>query len=191
MKFKKSYSIHSLLFILCAFYMLSSCIQMSETINDETAGMNGGFEIVKSGLPVNWLLYTPNTVKEGDFKIVIDTEQYKEGKQSLKFIVNECSSVGGWYSPGFTKQFDATPGGQYKLSFWIKNNGSEFRVVAGGVGPKTGDMKTLLQTSEQIDNWKLYEYGIDIAEEFESLRIEVNITQPGTFWIDDIKIEKE
>lgn len=170
--------------------MIGGCSQMSETINDETAGMNGSFEIVESGLPVNWLLYTPNTVKEGDFKIIIDKEQFKEGQQSLKFIVNECSSDGGLYSPGFAQELDATPGGQYKLSFWIKNNGCEFSVSAGGIAPMTADMKSLLQTSEQIDDWELFEYNIDIAEEFESLRMEVSITQSGTFWIDDVRLEE-
>ena len=89
---------------------------------------------------------------------------------------------------GFTQEFDADPNSQYMLSFWIKNDGSEFRISAGGVAPMTGDMKTLLQVSESINDWKLYEYTIEVAEEFERLRIEVNVLQPGTFWIDDIRI---
>lgn len=189
MKIQKITIKTQLLFIMGTLFMLSGCNQMSETINDETAGMNGSFEIVKSGLPVNWLLYTPNTVKEGDFKIVIDTEQYKEGKQSLKFVVNKCSSAGGWYSPGFTNEFFDKGEGQYKLSFWIKNDGTEFSVSAGGVSAMKGNMITLIKENEQINDWKLLEYEINVPKD-RWLRIELNILQPGSFWIDDIRIER-
>lgn len=38
----------------------TSCTsQMSQSVTDETAGLNGGFEHVKEGLPVNWLCYPP------------------------------------------------------------------------------------------------------------------------------------
>jgi hypothetical protein len=191
MKTLKLRSKLSFLITLCSLLMLGSCNQMSEQIKDESAGMNGGFEVTKNGIPVNWLMYTPNTVPNGKFKIILDKEEFKEGKQSLKFEVEECSSNGGWGSPGFTNQFNAEQGNTYKLSFWIKNDGAEFRVMAGGVAPKTGDMKTLLQTSDQTNDWKQYVYVVPVTEEFDQIRLEVNILKPGTFWIDDIQIEKE
>jgi len=52
-------------------------------------------------------------------------------------------------------------------------------------------MKTLLQTSDQTNDWKQYVYGVPVTEEFDQIRLEVNILKPGTFWIDDIQIEKE
>jgi len=188
-KFQLKTAIQIVNFILSLFLFIG-CQQMSEQVQDETAGINGGFEISKNNLPVNWLLYTPNTVKTGDFKIVLDDMDFKEGKQSLKFDVKECSYVGGRLSPGFTNQFKAIPGKQYKLSFWIKNKDSKFIVLAGGVSPLTGDMKTLIKSNEQIDSWKFLDFLINIPDEHESLRLEVNIVKPGTFWIDDIKIEK-
>ena len=99
--------------------------------------------------------------------------------------------MGGWGSPGFTNQFDADQGSTYDLSFWIKNDGSEFRVRAGGVSAMNGDMKTLLQTREQINDWTQHNYEIPIAKEYDQIRIELNILQPGKFWIDDIKIKKQ
>lgn len=182
---------YSFLMTLFSLLILSSCNQMSEHIRDESVGMNGGFEVSKNGIPVNWLMYSPKTVPNGKFEIILDKEEFKEGKQSLKFEVEECSSVGGWGSPGFTNQFDAEKGRTYRLSFWIKNNEAEFRVMAGGVSPKTGDMKTLIQTSEQINGWKQFVYSVPLSEEFDQIRLEVNILKTGTFWIDDIRIEKE
>ena len=176
---------------ICSLFTLVSCSQMSEHIKDESAGMNGGFEVAKNGIPVNWLMYSPKTVPNGEFEIVLDKEQFVEGKQSLKFVVKECSSKGGWGSPGFTNQFDVVQGANYRLSFWIMNDAAEFRVMAGGVAPKTVDMKTLIQTSEQISDWKKYEYIVPVSQEFDQIRLEVNILTAGTFWIDDIRLKKE
>lgn len=174
--------------------ILVGCNQYSEKQTDTSAGLNGGFEISKNNLPVNWLMYTPNTVPNADFKIVLDKNIYKEGKQSLRFDVNKCSSFGGWKSPGFTNEFfeigKYEGKGRYKLSFWIKNEGTEFKISAGGISAMKGNMITLIQENEQIEDWKLFEYQIDIPKD-RWLKMELNILQPGTFWIDDIKIERE
>ena len=67
--------------------ILSGCIRMSEKETDTSTGLNGGFEVSKNGLPVNWLMYTPNTVPDADFEIELDNVVFKEGKQSLRFDV--------------------------------------------------------------------------------------------------------
>ncbi len=175
------------------FLTLVACQQMSETESDKSAGLNGGFEISKNSLPVNWLLYTPKTVPDADFDIALDKHVFKEGKQSLRFDVNECSSTGGWHSPGFTNQFFEAGKfegeGVYKLSFWIKNNGTKFRVNAGGVAPYEGEMKALIESDEKIENWKYFEYNVDVQKD-RHLRMELNVLRPGTLWIDDVQIVK-
>ena len=179
--------------LLSIFLMVSACQQYSEKETDKSAGLNGGFEISQNDLPVNWLMYSPNTVPNADFEIGLDKTIFKEGMQSLRFDVINCSSTGGWHSPGFTNEF--TESGQfkgegtYKLSFWVKNDGSKYRVSAGGVSPMEGDMKKLIESDQQIEDWKYLEYEISVPKEWH-LRIELNILQPGTFWIDDIQITK-
>jgi len=179
--------------LLGLFFILSACQQMSEKETDIAAGINGGFEIFKNNLPVNWLMYTPNTVPNADFDITFDNAIYKEGEQSLRFDVKECSSNGGWHSPGFTNEFSDIGKFEgkaiYKLSFWIKNNGSKYHISAGGVAPMEGDMKTLIESDQQLEDWKYLEYEINVPEDMH-LRMQLNILQPGTFWIDDIRIEK-
>ncbi len=173
--------------------ILSACQQMSETETDKSAGLNGGFEISKNDLPVNWLMYSPNTVPNADFEIGFDKNIFKEGKQSLRFDVKKCSSTGGWSSPGFTNEFfdigKFEGEGIYKLSFWIKNSGTKFRVNAGGVSPLEGDMKVLIESDEQIEDWKYLEYTINVPKE-RHLRMEFNILKSGTLWIDDVQIAK-
>ena len=179
--------------LLGLFLILSACIQMSEKETDPSAGLNGGFEMSKNGLPVNWLMYTPKTVPNAEFKIELDDDVFKEGKQSLKFDVKKCDSIGGWLSPGFTNEFSDNGRfegqGIYKLSFWIKNNGTKYQVRAGGVSPSGGDMKILVKGGGQLEGWKFFEYEIDVPQDTH-LRLELNILHPGTFWIDAVQIEK-
>lgn len=173
---------------LVLLYVLVGCKQMSELVTDDSAGLNGGFEVSQNGLPVNWLMYTSNTAADSKFEITLDREHFKEGEQSLSFEIESCTPNGGNASPGFTQQFDVTPGRQYEISFWTLNAGTEYRVSAGGVSPMTGNMNVLLQTDVSNQDWEQHKLVTEAMGENEQLRIEVNILKPGTFWIDDIKI---
>src|SRR6476660_9586710 len=102
-------SIGSMLTSMTTF-ALCGCAALSERPVDPAAGVNGSFETTKAGLPVNWIVYTPKTVPTGDFDIVVDTVQFKDGKQSLKFSVRQSSSRGGRLSPGLSQVFKARPG---------------------------------------------------------------------------------
>jgi hypothetical protein len=67
------------------------------------------------------------------------------------------------------------------LSFWIKNDGTKFRIIAGGVGASNkGDMHVLIKLNEKIEDWRLLEYEIHIPE-YMWLRMELNILHPGIF----------
>ena len=180
-------------FLSAAIILFSGCTQFSEHESDSSAGINGGFELVKNELPVNWLMYTPNTVPDADFDILLDQQDFKEGKQSLKFEVRACSGAAGWHAPGFTNEFldSGTFEGpnKYLVSFWLKNEGTKFNISAGGVAAKEGGIKTLIETEQQLEDWSYYEFVVDIPED-RWLRLQLNILKPGSFWIDDIKIVK-
>jgi hypothetical protein len=173
-----------------ALLVRSCTMQMSETVQDKNAGMNGGFEYVEKGLPVNWLLYTQKTMGKGDFEISLDSRDFKEGLQSLKFTVRECSDQGDRFSPGLAQEFPANPGETYRISFWAKNQGSEFKVNIRGVNARNRDEGLIIQQTETIDTWRLFEYNYRIPENMSKLRFELNVLQPGVFWIDDIRITK-
>ena len=181
------------LLLLGLLVPLSGCMQMSESETDASAGLNGGFEFSRNGLPVNWLMYSPRTVPNAEFKIELDNIDFKEGTQSLRFDVTKCSTTGGWHSPGFTNEFFEVGKyegeGSYKLSFWIKNSGAKYKISAGGVAYKEGEMKVLITNNKETNDWKFLEYKINVGTE-SHLRMELNILEPGTFWIDDIRIEQ-
>ena len=129
-----------------------------------------------------------------NLKSILDKTDF-QGRiaQSLRFDVRSCNSTGGWGSPGFTNEFEEIGKfegeGDYKLSFWIRNEGSKYRVNAGGVSPFKGHMKTLVESSESSEEWTFYEFDIHVPEE-NHLRMELNILQPGTLWIDDVRVKK-
>jgi len=174
--------------VLVASSRLHSRQKTSESVLDASAGMNGGFEIVKSGLPVNWLVYTRKTIPAGDYDLLIDTAEHRTGRQSLKFVVRQCSSVGGWHSPGFSQEYAAAPGTTYTVGFWVKNDGAEFLARIGGVSATKGQYETIVRSSEAIPAWKHYEKQYTMPQGFNRIRFELNVLKPGTFWVDDVTI---
>ncbi len=64
-------------------------------------------------------------------------------------------------------------------------------MIIGGVKPKEGKYETIVNSEGNFDNWKLFEYYYTMPniEGWDNIRIELNILKPGTFWIDNFKIE--
>jgi hypothetical protein len=172
---------------LAVVLLAVGCRRYSESRLVAEVGLNGGFEVVKDGLPVNWLLYTPK-VAGGDFQIVLDTMVRHGGKQSLAFVVRACSSTGGWRSPGFTNEFPAERGRTYTIGFWVMNDSAEFRMLVGGVSATRGSYETVIRSAERIAQWRYVEYAYHMPREFDILRLELNVLRPGTFRIDDLSI---
>lgn len=168
-----------------------SCSDMSERITDSNTGSNNSFEVAQQGMPVNWDIYTSKTVPAAKFTVGVDTEAPQDGKQSLRFDVQECTAQGGWRSPGVAKEFDVDGGSEYELRFWVKNKGTKFSVQAGGIAATTGDTKQLLTTTESNTDWKEFVYTIPVAKEYQRLRFELNVLTPGTLWLDNVSIKKK
>lgn len=169
----------------------SACMkEFSETVQDEKAGLNGSFEIGKNGKPVNWLLYTQKTTGSGNFSLMLDQNISKDGKQSLRFDVSECSAEGGWKSPGLSQELKAEPSADYVLRCWVKNQGSEFSIRFNGVSAFEKSDGPELRSAESHQDWQKIELHYKMPENMERLRMELNLLKPGTFWIDGIEIVK-
>lgn len=180
-----------ILFIAAALTtLMSSCNKntMSTLIEDKSLGQNGSFEHSKDGIPYNWQLYTMQTVPSGNFDILPDPSNPKQGNQSLMFKVRECDSTGGWRSPGIAQQKSANPGETYLIGFWIKNQGSTYRAKISGIAATTGESELIVETGESNNDWKYYEYTYTIPKKMNAIRFEFNVLTPGTVWIDDVKI---
>ena len=88
MKTKIKY--YSILFLLVP--LLTACVKPFLVELDSSAGFNGSFEKIKHGLPINWHIYTPEEYQKS-YKLIFDTVDAKEGKQSLKFEIQKTDSV--------------------------------------------------------------------------------------------------
>jgi len=61
-------NIQFLFLILCFVTLTGGRNQMSEQVVDKTSRIKWKFcKYLKIGLPVNWIMYTPNTVPDADF----------------------------------------------------------------------------------------------------------------------------
>lgn len=170
---------------------LIACMkEFSESVHDEKAGLNGSFEISKNQQPVNWLLYTQKTTGEGNFRLTLDKTFARSGQQSLRFDVLACSDEGGWKSPGISQEIPARAGEQYVLKAWIKNQGSEFVIRFNGVSAFEKSRGVELRSGENNSDWQNLELSVQVPENMDRLRVELNLLKPGTFWIDDIDIRK-
>ncbi len=172
---------------------VNSCNQFRANIEfDKAAGYNGGFEVVKKGLPVNWLFTAESNQLYSDFEVISDSLDFREGKRSVRFSVKNCSDEGGWKSPGFGNEFYGTGKfigpAEYRVRLWVKSKKSTARFTVYGVSQ--GNIYSRL--AWEIINateWKQLEYKVRLSAE-NWLRVELEILKPGEFWVDDIQITK-
>ncbi len=171
-------------------FIFSACSPMSEIQLDPTIDLNGGFEQSKNELPYNWYFYTPKTVKKSEFKIFLDQNIYKEGKQSLHFSVTKCSQTGGHLSPGFSQEFSMEAGKKYTVLFWLKNKGCQISAKLGQISIKTGDYK-VIKVDKNNNEWELISliYQTKKTENPSKLRFEFNVLSKGECWVDGFEIK--
>lgn len=189
---KTNKSLRSILLFPSFLIMTLSCNPYSTQIEGDNNYINGSFEIVKNNLPVNWHFYSQGKVPNSDFEFFSDDKEYKDGNKSLKFIVRKCESIGGWHSPGFFQDFIAVRNETYKVSFWVINNGCEFKIaLQSSEKGKGGPYETVLQTKDTFREWKYFEFYFKTSPAIDMIRFEASILSPGIIWFDDIKIEGE
>ena len=171
--------------------VLSGCMNVTHEI-DTSAGINGGFEIERSGVPVNWIIER-NTFNEEDAEISIDTEEKVEGEQSLRFAVHNLgpNSESRQWSVG--QVFPARSLRTYRVSFWLRNRGCRVtRIYRSDAETSSGPgmVETLGEAEMGTDTWRQFEFTHTIPEESSNLRFALIIHQACTLWIDDVRIEE-
>lgn len=172
--------------------LLTGCFNPVMVEHDSSAGFNGSFEKIKHGLPLNWYFYTPEEYGKS-YKLIYDTVHVKEGKQSLKFEIQKTDTLiinKELMAPGMFGSIDAEIEKKYKVSFWIKNQGSEFNIAVGNQFFMHFS-ENILKTNENFTDWTYFEYEYTIPESNPSIYFGLNFLSPGTFWIDDVRLEKQ
>lgn len=176
---------------LSSLVFASCLVTMSETETDTAAGLNGGFETVKNGKPVNWMLNTNATTGEGDFTWSLDTNDVKEGNQSLFCEVKACSDKGGRFSPGIAQEIPAKEGDEFTVSFWMKVEEGRFMVNLFPVSA-TEQSKGVVLTQHDVTSteWVHYTYTLKIPSNRNALRMEFTLLSKGRYHLDGVQIQK-
>lgn len=170
---------------------------MSRYMTRQFVGVNGGFEIEKDGIPVNWGVYTPEGTKSS-----LDTAEHVEGKQSLKIVVDGV----GERLPTLNHILDPVKTRPHKVSFWLKNQGCTIDVSIRGTvchdlwAPSEAEVrdlaahppiaKTLSNEETGAGTWRQFEYIYDVPKTDGSIHFILSMKTPGTLWIDDVRIEE-
>lgn len=177
--------------ILVVLVMIG-CRPLSIREESESAGFNGGFEIVESGLPVNWYFHYP-PIKDRDVEISIDTTDAVEGRKSLRFVVHKADPAArGVRTAGLFQVLPAESLRTYRVNFWLKNRGCTMRLLirsekASEAPPP--NIEILGEAETGTNTWRQFEYTYTVPETYGNIRFELNILQPGTLWIDGVRIE--
>lgn len=177
-----------MLFLISLLY---GCQHVSIAERDPSAGFNGSFEKTKHHLPLNWNIFAPSDYQK-NYILSFDTLFVKEGKHSLKFEVLSVDTTRLSQEsriPGMFNTIDAKSGDEYKVSFWIKNSGCEFKIKVG-VGGGVMNSKDIINTKKDFTEWTYFEQEYTVPEHFPFFHFKLNILSPGTFWIDDVRLVK-
>jgi hypothetical protein len=189
---------------LVALVTVSGCVVPGMGRKDRSLGFNGSFEIVRSGLPVNWEL-SRYPVKRGDAEFALDTTDPVDGDQSLRIVVRRIAAD-QWGEPFLFQVREAEPGVGHAVSFWLKNRGSRAALIIKNeerYAPFFGlsdeekrdyaahpAVRAVLDESKTgADEWRRYQYVYTVPETDGTIRFELRILRPGILWIDDVRIE--
>lgn len=175
-------------------FMFSSCVEMYISgKRNETAGLNGSFEIADGGYSVNWQFNAP-PIKDGSTRITIDTTVFRDGKQSLKISAKKViKSDRVWQKPGLSTQIPVVPGKKYHLSFWARNMGCAFYVKwISATSNQKRHLRSgyVMQTEESFSQWKVFSDTLYTGKDETGILLDFVITRPGTLWIDNVMFEE-
>ena len=182
------------LIVVCGSLALAACCggcsPLSESVSEPVAGLNGGFEVVREGLPAGWNVYTPRTVPGAEFELALDEVERREGERALRFDVATCGDEGGWRSPGLSRELEVEPGATYAVSFQVKCEGCRWSAAWGGVDARTGELERTDASPCEEGEWRRVEERYTVPERYGRMRFQFNVLSPGRMWLDDVRIER-
>jgi hypothetical protein len=167
---------------------LASCGSSELIFSNASAGLNGGFELVEDGYPVNWA-FGPDPTSNASYQVSLDPDDPVEGQQSLRI------ETSGTSTKVFRSQRIAIePGKTYRIAYSVKSEGADLRVRRTtmdftGTTNKRSDVIGTLPGS--TPDWVLQEEIITAAAGEVKVFLTFLVNGVGTLWCDDVRIEEE
>ncbi|OGV31492.1 MAG: hypothetical protein A2020_02610 [Lentisphaerae bacterium GWF2_45_14] len=169
--------------LIFTFYFVFTIAFLAENIIK-----NGNFE---GKNPIaSWSEKTEKNSGKKDPEIVADTSIKKEGAQSLKITTHGKKDL----TILVASPVPVSKGKTYRISCWIKNNGSSFELRQDMIKANGQHIqeryKRNIATSGTFD-WKYFETKVAVRENEKKMGFTVFAGgTPGTIWLDDFKIEE-
>lgn len=152
---------------------------------DPAAGLNGGFEVARDGVPVNWQRYDPD---DALFSATLDPTERTEGDVSLRFDVQACGGEPGWHSPGVAQEWPVTPG-TWEVSADVRRaDGATWRLSTGSVDAGSGAHQAVDSADMAQDTWVTATRTVDVPPGHDRVRVELIVLSPGRVWVDNVRI---
>ena len=179
--------------VVLAGLVAGACTHYTIREEREALGFNGSFEITSGRLPINWYFYYP-PIRRGQADVSIDTARAVDGKQSVMIVARETDPDGGWRSAGMFQVAPAEPLTTYRVSYWLRNQDATIRVGVVSEQPMESpppEERILTPQETGAANWQKFETRYTVPAGYDNIRFELNVLEPGTVWIDQVRIEPE
>ena len=168
--------------------MLVSCGSNELIRSDPSGGLNGGFELMEDGYPVNWA-FGPDPESTESYRVSVDTERFVEGSNSLCVISSKADPTKAFRS----KRVPVQAGAEYRISFSMMNEGCSLRVrrtTMNSSGTKNMREGIIATVSESSSDWVSHEEILTAAQGEAKVFLTFLIDGVGTLWCDDVRIEE-
>jgi hypothetical protein len=155
---------------------------------DPEAGMNGSFEVVESGIPVNW-----SFDNNPDMQVFTDTTRVVDGKRSLKVTVEY--DVNGRIPSFRGLRIPVLSGKNYRISVSVINDGCSFRLnrIVQDSSGKTNTRADIIARAVALaspDTWESYEEILSVVGDESYVILAFLVKGHGTLWCDDVRVEE-
>jgi len=168
--------------------MLTSCASDTAAVLGEDAGLNGSFEIVEDGLPVNWAFF-PDPSNTESFDVSIDSERSLEGRHSIRMAVASDDSD---RPPGFrSRRVPVASGRTYTVSLSAWSDGPELavrRIVMDATKTSNRRSDLIVEARPSSVDWERYSESLTVAEGEAYVVLIAVVRGEGTIWIDDVRV---
>jgi hypothetical protein len=156
---------------------------------DETAGINGSFEVHTDGVPVNWVLLNAKARQSGEVDYIITTVKYAtDGKLSLQ-IKSPAELKRAEQKPSLAQVIAVNPNSTYAIRFKVKGNGLVLSAKVGGLNDAVDGLMSL-ETTPKSDLFLSYELLVKTGPEQNKLRLEFSALTTGTAFLDALVVKE-
>ncbi len=169
--------------------VLASCGANEQVVSDRTAGLNGGFELLADGFPVNWA-FAPNPASDDSYRISVDSSDRVEGNQSLRVTSSRGTSTKVFRSQRVLVETGKT----YRIAYSVKGKGVSLevrRTTMNSSGTTNIRSDIIGKLSSSSPDWVYQEEILAVAAGEAKVFLTFLVDGAGVLWCDDVRIEEE